>query len=79
MVKLVKENKVVKFPSARGSVERVLKRVVQSCAQQEFSKIIIVTEGNNGFCVYHSKMHDYHVVGLLERAKHICVEEVGNG
>lgn len=68
-MKIVKNTKVIKMPSNKGSVISTFRRAQKVSQEQEWSKIIITGVGKNGRAVLHSYMSVTTGLGLLEITK----------
>lgn len=68
-MKLIKNNKIVKFPRSGRHVKSIAKDALIKADRQEWKRILIIGEGNTSGSWYSSGMSDNELVGLLERVK----------
>lgn len=68
-MKIVKSNKVVKFPHAHGSVKSVARNALLKANEQSWNKIIIIGESKDQGSWYSTSISDAELVGILEKVK----------
>lgn len=74
MTKLIKNN-VVRLPKVTTSVERALKNANDKAKSHRWRKVVVIGEGPHGYLITNSKMKYYELIGFIEFAKNIIIDE----
>lgn len=69
-MKIVRNTKVVKLPSATGSVEATFRRAMKKAKEQGWKRVVIIGEGDEIGHNFNSCIGQDTVVGMIERMKH---------
>lgn len=62
--------KLTRRPKVKRSVETSLATAIERARLQAWDKVIIIGQGPDMDSLYHSRMTEETILGLLERSKH---------
>lgn len=74
-MKLVKNTRILRLPKVTTSVERTLQKVNDASKEHRWKKIFVIGEGPHGYQISNSKMTYYQLIGFIEYAKKIIIDE----
>lgn len=72
------KDRIVRLPKMTTSVERTLHKANASAKSMRWRKLVIIGEGPHGYHVSNSKMKYYELIGFIEYAKSVIIEEAGH-
>lgn len=76
-MKLVKNNKVVKFPRSTKSAIGILNHALKSARTNDFNRVIIITQSKDGTlgCGWNN-MSIINRIGMCEYAKNVALQDL---
>lgn len=76
--KLVKSAEIIRLPKVTTSAQLALQKANQAAKSHRWRKVFIIGEGPHGYLISNSKMKYYELIGFIEYAKKIIIDECGD-
>jgi hypothetical protein len=73
--KLIKNSKHIKLRHIGGNTESTLNRAMMAAKEKGWTKVIIIGQSKNRRGVFHSTMSIETVIGMIEVAKSMIMED----